>query len=658
MHHVLGQHVHVRHVDGPDRAGRFPVSAADRRAPRRSAREAARQASGTLLVLPNGVQRNQVAAAATGEAAGYPRRVRGAATVAEVEECCAGAGCRRFLVLVGLPDQGVDQHDAPAAELLFLALPARSAGASVAAARASCSEGEVLEERDVVVLPADGACGNRKLGVSFVGPGRTAVPGRAVVLGREPQPRAVVFLREGHDRPGDAADESVHHGPQQRPTVASRRRSERQPGQDLGLGHRPPDPRLEGGRQLLQGLRGRQLFIQPEHDLVAGERRVQRLGPIARAQFFSRQRAVDRARLWPGRDVVLHGSHGAVEDLGGVRGGSRRGESRRRPDIGLVVLPDRRDRVGRHAEETRREVAPRLRVVVIDDGRRGRDARRTGRVGPTERAETSNETGRLRPQRARERMRFVEHQEIEPGAGEQLDVLLPRQQQLELLDVGEQNPRLPPGAAHDVARADLFGRIDRLAAAVSPRPFQSAFVVGPRRTRGQLDPGYSRFVLRRFPDIHAEGNPGTRQQPAQSHELVFRQGVHRIDDDGADARRGVVVPQAQAPADEGVEEALGLARSGAGGDQGRSTLGDRAQGAFLVAVQVGEPLGDPFAQMRMQQSLADQATTTVWVPTYSPSGTGSPSSRSIATTSLRFSLSSSMVSPWLCAPGNPGTYPT
>ena len=67
-----------------------------------------------------------------------------------------------------------------------------------------------------------------------------------------------------------------------------------------------------------------------------------------------------------------------------------------------------------------------------------------------------------------------------------------------------------------------------------------------------------------------------------------------------------VVPQAQAPADDGVEEALGLARAGAGGHQGRPAAGDRAQGAFLVAVQVREPLGDPVAQMRMQQSFADQ----------------------------------------------------
>ena len=102
-----------------------------------------------------------------------------------------------------------------------------------------------------------------------------------------------------------------------------------------------------------------------------------------------------------------------------------------------------------------------------------------GRVGPAERAQAPDEAGRLGAQRAGERVRLVEYQEVEPGPGEQLDVLLTRQQQLELLDVGEKNPRLPPGGAHDLARADLLRRTDRLAAAVAPRLVQSRLVVGP-----------------------------------------------------------------------------------------------------------------------------------------------------------------------------------
>ena len=169
-----------------------------------------------------------------------------------------------------------------------------------------------------------------------------------------------------------------------------------------------------------------------------------------------------------------------------------------------------------------------------------------------------------------------------------------------------QNARLSSRAAHDVARADLLGRIDRLAAALASRPFQPGLVVGPRRSRRQPHASYVLLVLGRLADVHAERNPGTGQQPAQSHELVFRQGVHRIDDDGADARRRVIVPKIQAPANDRIEEALGLARAGAGGDQGGPAFRNRAHGAFLVAVQMAQRFRDTFAQMGVQQSVADQ----------------------------------------------------
>lgn len=52
------------------------------------------------------------------------------------------------------------------------------------------------------------------------------------------------------------------------------------------------------------------------------------------------------------------------------------------------------------------------------------------------------------------------------------------------------------------------------------------------------------------------------------------------------------------------------------------------------------------------------ATWTVWVPTNSASTVGSPSSRSIETTSARLVFSSSRVSPCECAPGQPGINPT
>ena len=171
---------------------------------------------------------------------------------------------RRFLVLVAIADQGVDQHHPSASELLFLPLPAGSPRTGVAAARRAPGVGEVPQERDVVVLSAYGARGDRKLGESFV-----TVSGRAVVLGREPQPRAVGVVRERHHRTANAAHEPMHDGSQQRPSVAARRGGEGQPSQDLCLGHRAPDLGLEDRRQFVQGARGRQRLVQPEHDLVA-----------------------------------------------------------------------------------------------------------------------------------------------------------------------------------------------------------------------------------------------------------------------------------------------------------------------------------------------------------------------------------------------------
>lgn len=38
--------------------------------------------------------------------------------------------------------------------------------------------------------------------------------------------------------------------------------------QELRFGYRLPDPRLQNQRQCFQGLRSRQLLVQPKHDLV------------------------------------------------------------------------------------------------------------------------------------------------------------------------------------------------------------------------------------------------------------------------------------------------------------------------------------------------------------------------------------------------------
>ena len=166
--------------------------------------------------------------------------------------------------------------------------------------------------------------------------------------------------------------------------------------------------------------------------------------------------------------------------------------------------------------------------------------------------------------------------------------------------------RLPAGGAHDLPGADLLPRIDGLAAAFAPRPREPGFVVGPRRPRPQPDAHHVRLPLGGLADVDPERNARARQHPAQPHELVFGKRVHGIDDDRAEAGRRLVVPEREASADDGVEEALRLAGPGAGGDEGRPACGDRADGAFLVAVEMGDVPRDPLAQMRVEQPFGDQ----------------------------------------------------
>ena len=56
-----------------------------------------------------------------------------------------------------------------------------------------------------------------------------------------------------------------------------------------------------------------------------------------------------------------------------------------------------------------------------------------------------------------------------------------------------------------------------------------------------------------------------------------------------------------------------------------------------------------------RRTHAQAGTEICWSPTKSLSKAGSPSSRSMAMTSWRFACSSSRLSPWLWAPGKPGT---
>jgi hypothetical protein len=82
--------------------------------------------------------------------------------------------------------------------------------------------------------------------------------------------------------------------------------------------------------------------------------------------------------------------------------------------------------------------------------------------------------------------------------------------------------------------------------------------------------------------------------------------------------------------------------------------------ASLSKLQEPEGLQDrdDLARLENRQMAHPQRTVIVCVPTNSAPNFGSPSSRSISRTSWRFLFNSSNVAAWLCAPGNPGTYPT
>ena len=67
-----------------------------------------------------------------------------------------------------------------------------------------------------------------------------------------------------------------------------------------------------------------------------------------------------------------------------------------------------------------------------------------------------------------------------------------------------------------------------------------------------------------------------------------------------------MVPELEAAADDRIEEALGLARPGAGGDQRRPAPDDGPNGSFLMSVEPRDRLGNPRAEMGMEHSLSDE----------------------------------------------------
>ena len=502
---------------------------------------------------------------------------------------------------VMLADQAVDQHDALAALRLLQRRPPGAGDTRSAAARPSAPIAEVFQERDVVVLTAGGA-GHHREGLVL----RARLVPISLVLRGQRQPRSARILREGRHGAADTAHEPMHHRSQQRTVVLSRRGAQRQPSQDFSLRDGAAAVLLKGRRQLVERPGRSEFLVQAEDQFVTGQSLVERAGPVSLRHAVAGERPIGRTHGGVRILVIVDREHAAFEYVRGVLPRTAGREAGCRPHLLLVVFSDRLHRVGGHSEEPSRERARRLRALVIDDGRRSRDAGRSIRGCPTEHSQPPDQAGGLRAERTGEGVGLVEHQEVQPRIGEELDVLLPRQQQLELLDVGEQDARLPPRRAHHLPRAHFLGRIHGLAAAVALRPPQARFVVGPRGTGRKPDAGHVGFALGRLADVDPERNTGPGEQPSQAHELVLRQCVHGIDDHRADSGPRPLVPQPQALADDGVEEALGLARARAGGDQRGPSCDDGADRLLLVAAEVRDVLRDPLAQVRMKEPFGYQ----------------------------------------------------
>ena len=281
--------------------------------------------------------------------------VRGRAAAAEVERR-GPRGRRRGTVGIGLADQAVDQYEPVAAVRLVEGFPVSAVPADLSASRMLAGEREILEERDVIVLATDRACGDRQVGVVLLGSVATVV-----VLRGQPQLCVFFLLWKRHYRSTDPPYESVDHRSQQGAFGVTRRRSERQPSQNLRFGDRAPDVLLQRPGQLGKWARSSKFLVQTEDQFVAGELVVQGLGPfgpVLSAQVAAGERSIGPCDGRPGAVLVLHRPHALVQDLRGISRGRRRDHSRFCPCFGFVILPNR----PRHCRSERQRTAPRSYV--------------------------------------------------------------------------------------------------------------------------------------------------------------------------------------------------------------------------------------------------------------------------------------------------------
>ncbi len=491
-----------------------------------------------------------------------------------------------IFLLVRTDNQPIEQDHPVSSDLVGDVLPDPRRTHALATGRARSDAGrkaEVLYPGLVVVLPAGRASDQGEAPVVLA-------ELRVGVLAREPEPRPGSGARERHHGAADATDEGVHHRPQQRVMPpATARGAQSQPGEDLRLRHGSADFGGQDIWQLRQRSRRRQRSGDLVDEFVAGElareRRLPAVAPQSRSTQFDERR---RNRLG---HFVVRGVHRREQRREHGVGLDRRSVGNASPLVPAQIVVDLahdRHTITVHAEETPREVHGRTVVARgVSDGRGGGHVADLVRILAAEGAQAPDEAGRLGALGPAEGVGLVEDQELEWGAGEDADILAAGQQQLQLFDVRQQDAWLPALSAHRLSARPFLGRHqgDRLAR--FPDLLQT-LVVGRVRSAGrQALAAHLALLRRRLPDVHAEGNATPGQQPPQPLELVLGQRVHRVDDDRHHSRGRPSILQFEAAADNGVEEGLGLARAGAGRDQGRASRVHGSDGLFLMGAQLG-----------------------------------------------------------------------
>lgn len=122
-----------------------------------------------------------------------------------------------------------------------------------------------------------------------------------------------------------------------------------------------------------------------------------------------------------------------------------------------------------------------------------------------------------------------------------------------------------------------------------------------------LRTSYLRLGMIALAHVHSERDATAGQQTSQTFKLVLRQGVHRIDDHRGDASGGLAVSQLQAfTTNDGIEEALGLSRSGACANECRLSLLNHPYGSLLMPVHPLNCGGNDLAHVRMKDAFVDQ----------------------------------------------------